>query len=149
MKSFVVSTLAIVVLSAAAAMGTWWVVGAPDRSVPCDLSELEEHEVCLATVRTWEPTEILWVDARPRAAWEKNGVEGSILMNELEDWNDLEEGFMMKALMGSGLKVVVYCDQEGCGSSKYVANRLRERHGKELALEVYVLKGGFKAVRAW
>ncbi|YCM44198.1 rhodanese-like domain-containing protein [Verrucomicrobiaceae bacterium 227] len=151
MKRLILWLVTITILSVAAALVTWKVVGPPDRSVGCDPEDLPAHHICLATARNWNPEEVLWVDARPRANWKEDGVAGSILVNDQENWDDLEEQFVM-TLFGDGSgtrnKVVVYCNQSGCSSSTYVADRLRERHGETLGFEVFVLHGGVKALKA-
>ena len=147
MIRFAVTVLCVSLLSSLAAFITYKVVGPPDRSVPCDESSLPEHFVCLATVREWPENDILWVDARPRENWEKDGVEGSVLVNDQEDWIDLEMGFMSKIMLEPKPFVVVYCNQSGCGSSKYVANQLREKHAGELGFQVFVLEGGIDALQ--
>lgn len=146
MKRLLFSLVALTGLSGLAALITWKVVGEPDRSVVCDPAKLPEHFVCLAAVRKWPAEDLLWVDARPRADWEKDGVAGSVLVNDQEDWLDLEPEFMMNMMVETKPKVVVYCNQSGCGSSKYVAEQLRERHAQSLGFEVFVLEGGVKAL---
>ena len=148
MKRLLASFAGLLGLSAGMSCVTWKVVGPPDRSVACLQSELPEHFVCLETVKSWPQDELLWVDARPRADWEENGVAGAILLNDQEEWLDLEPNFMMNMMMETRSKVVVYCNRSGCGSSKYVANQLRERHAETLGFEVYVLEGGVKAILA-
>ena len=148
MKRFVLSLVVLLALAGVAAVVTWKVVGPPDRSVKCDPENLPEHFVCLATVRAWPAEEVLWVDARPRVDWEKDGVEGSVLLNDQEEWVDLEPSFMMQMMVETKPKVVVYCNQSGCGSSKYVADQLREKHASVLGFETYVLEGGMKALLA-
>ncbi len=148
MKGFVIALFSLVILSGLAGLVTWRIVGAPDRSIPCDPENLPADHVCLSTIREWPEEGILWVDARPRAEWEKNGVQGSVLVNDVEEWFELEPEFMMQMMGHPRPKVVVYCNQEGCGSSKYVANQLRERHAMALGFEVHVLQGGIKALLA-
>ena len=151
MKRLVFSLVAILQLSGAAAFVTWKVVGAPDRTVDCNPQDLPANHVCLSTVRSWSSDEILWVDARPRKDWQGDGVTGSILVNDQEDWDLMEEQFVMTIFGdGSGTRnrVVVYCNQSGCSSSTYVADRLRERHGETLGFQVFVLHGGVKALRS-
>jgi len=146
MKQFVLSLIGISLLSAVASFMTYKVVGAPDRSVACAQENLPEYFVCLTTVREWPEDEILWVDARPRKDWDKDGVEGSVLVNDQEDWLDLEFGFMSKMTDELKPRVVVYCNQSGCGSSKYVAEQLRQRHAETFGFQVFVLEGGIKAL---
>lgn len=137
-------------LSAFAAGLTWLIVGPPDRSVPCVDAELKEGQVCLATVREWDPAEILWVDARPRAEWEKSGKEGSLLFNDdqKEDWNALDQEFMAVQAVEPRENVVIYCNSEACGSSTVVAEHLRQGFGQMLGFKVWVLHGGWKALAA-
>ncbi|MDB4797903.1 hypothetical protein OAG90_02450 [bacterium] len=108
MKRLVETILCVSILSSLGAFITFQIVGEPDRSVACEQASLPEYFVCLSTVRKLDPDQVLWVDARPRKQWEENGVDGSILVNDQEDWIDLEFNFMGK--MNEGFKpiVVVY-----------------------------------------
>lgn len=146
MKRFLISGVLVVLLSISAAYVTYLVLGPPDRSVACNPDSLPKHHVCLSTVREWPVEEVLWVDARPRADWERDGVEGSILLNDQEDWLDLEPDFVFQMTLSPRPRVVVYCNQSGCGSSTYVANQLREKHADDYGLEIFVLEGGSSAL---
>ena len=148
MKRLVETIFFLSFLSSLGAFITFQIIGGPDRSVICDQDSLPEYVVCLSTVRELNADEILWVDARPRKQWEADGVDGSVLLNDQEDWIDLEFGFIGK--MNEDFKpiVVVYCNQSGCGSSKYVARQLREKHGEALGLQVLVLEGGINALKS-
>ena len=147
MKRLAVTIFCVSLLSSLAAFITFQVIGGPDRSVACDQAALPEYFVCLSTVRNWDESDILWVDARPRGQWEEDGIEGSVLVNDQEDWIDLEVGFMSKMIEQLKSIVVVYCNQSGCGSSKYVANQLRQKHAEALGFQVFVLEGGVNALR--
>jgi rhodanese-related sulfurtransferase len=147
MKRLAVTIFCVSLLSSLAAFITFQVIGGPDRSVACDQAALPEYFVCLSTVRKWDESDILWVDARPRGQWEEDGIEGSVLVNDQEDWIDLEVGFMSKMIEQLKPIVVVYCNQSGCGSSKYVANQLRQKHAEALGFQVFVLEGGVNALR--
>ncbi len=148
MKRLVETIFCVSILSSLGAFITFQIVGEPDRSVACEQGSLPEYFVCLSTIRKLDPDQILWVDARPRKQWEENGVDGSILLNDQEDWIDLEFNFMGK--MNEEFKpiVVVYCNQSGCGSSKYVARQLREKHAEALGFQVLVLEGGINALKS-
>ena len=134
----------LVAVSAVAAAGMWLATGGPDRRVPCDGSALEPGQVCLAEVLE-TGGEILWADARPRALWKRNGMEGAVLLTDdaAEDFDELLAA-CFEQVAGAD-RVVVYCGQAGCGSSEAVAARLRETG---LAREVLVLYGGWKALHA-
>lgn len=131
------------VLALLAAGATWLVAGGPDRRVACDPATVEPGSVCLVSLEGVD--EILWVDARTRGEWTRNGLPGSILLTDdaAEDWNTLfEEAAEPVAMSG---RVVVYCGQEECGSSKAVAQKIRE---SGLQPDVSVLFGGWKALYA-
>ncbi len=87
--------------------------------------------------------EVVWVDARPRKDWEKNGVPGSLLWNldPAEDMQAFEAEAAMKIAMTP--KVIVYCGDENCGVSRQIAERIR---AMDLGAEVFVLHGGWRAL---
>ena len=145
-----VGTIVIGAVSLFAAGVTWWIVGPPNRSVPCDPESLDSGHVCLETVQSWGEDACLWIDARPRALWEKNGVPGSVLLTDdnQEDYFELEEEFMSALFNGGEIypHVVIYCNEAGCGSSKAIAKNLREGSASQFGFEVHVLHGGWKAL---
>lgn len=139
MKSF--TQLAIIVgLTFAAAGATYFVKGAPVRMVMCDPSTRKPDEICLGEVV--EP--VVWIDARSRKAWEKDGLEGSILWNldTAEDAQELEANAVMHIMQNP--HVVVYCDDENCGLSRQVAAKVR---ALDLGADVKVLRGGWRALK--
>lgn len=129
----------IIGLSLAAAGGTYLVKGAPARKLACDPAELKQDEICLQQV----PDSVLWIDARPRAEWEKNGVPGSILWNL--DASEDAQAFEAEAAMRivENPNVVVYCSNENCGISRQVADKILRL---DLGAEVKVLRGGWQAL---
>ena len=149
MKNILLGLSGIVVLSLTAASLTWLIVGEPDRSVPCDPESLEQGQVCFSEVQSWEKGSYLWVDARNRKLWEKNGVEGSVLLTDdnAEDYDVLEQNFAETAFRGgdSYQRIVVYCGAKGCETSKEIAKSLRNKFTSMMDFEVYVLFGGWKA----
>jgi len=138
--------LAVVLTLAAAAAGmTCWIKGPPDRGVHCDPAGLPADEVCLERVMGEWQGRVLWVDARSRGDWERNGVTGSLLWNL--DANENMEAFeaAVAARMIDGGRVLVYCSNENCGTSRQVAERIRKL---DLGNEVFVLHGGWRALAA-
>lgn len=126
------------------ALGTYLVHGEYDRSVPCDASELEAHEVCLATVMDEWGGDVIWVDARADEEREKVFPDALIIREACAD-EDLGTMMVLKTLFeakGKGVKVVVFCQSDGCGSSKYVREKIMESEAHD---EVYYLHGGWKA----
>ncbi|MDB4508017.1 rhodanese-like domain-containing protein [Akkermansiaceae bacterium] len=152
MKRFISGALVISLLSLGAASLMWWISGPPDRSVPCDVSELEGGYVCLKTVLAWEADSYLWVDARPREIWKDNGIAGSVLLTDdsKEDYFSLIDGFMTAVSRDGDIypKVVIYCNETGCKTSHSIAKQLREEYAVNFGFEVYVLHGGWKALAA-
>ena len=95
-------------------------------------------EVAATTVTGWGD-KVQWVDARPRAAFDKGHLPGAVLLNE-DEWDGLVDGFL--DAWEPEEFVVVYCDGGSCDESHAVARRLRG----ELKIDnVHVLQGGIKA----
>ena len=124
---------------------TFWLKGPPDRAVPCNPAALPADEVCLTRVMDEWQGAVLWVDARPRAEWQRDGMAGSLLWNldQAEDMQAFEADGATR--MMDGQRVVVYCSNENCGTSRQVADRIR---ALQLGNEVFVLHGGWKALAA-
>lgn len=132
---------AIALISLAAAGGTFWLKGPPGRAFVCDPATLKSDEVCLQQIPT--DSKILWVDARLRKEWEKNGIPGSVLWNldPTEDMQAFEAEAAMRIMETP--RVIVYCGDENCGLSRQIAERIR---GLQLGAEVSVLHGGWRAL---
>ena len=130
--------LGIGFVAVAAASGTYWIKGPPLRTVLCDPATLKPDEVCLQQISTGD--KILWVDARHRKDWEKNGLPGSVLWN-LDSDEDMQafEADVAPRIIETP-RVIVYCGDENCGLSRQVANRIRDL---QLGAEVSVLHGGW------
>ena len=131
----------IAAVSLAAAGGTFWVKGPPSRVFRCDPATLKPDEICLDAVPAG--ADVVWVDARPRADWEKNGVPGSLLWNldATEDMQAFEAATAVRIAVTS--RVIVYCGDENCGVSRQIAGLIR---GLDLGAEVSVLRGGWRAL---
>ena len=129
-------------VSLAAAGLTYLISGPPTRSHLCDPATRKSDEICLPEIS--DPNGILWVDARSRAAWQKNGLPESILWNldPAEDMQAFESNNAEK--IASAQIVVIYCGDENCGISRQVANRIRQL---DLGPQVRVLNGGWRALK--
>ncbi len=134
--------IAVIATVALAAAGiTWSVKGPPSRKLFCDTATLKSDEVCLQQIP--ETMEVVWVDARPRKDWEKNGVKGSMLWN-LDAAEDMQAFEAEAAVRIAAVpRVIVYCSDENCGVSRQVAERIRKM---DLGAEVSVLRGGWRAL---
>lgn len=138
--------LLIVGLAAAAAATTWWIRGAPKRmAVACNPAALPAGEICFETVISRWQGKVLWVDARSREEWTRDGIRDSILWNTdpKEDALKLEADAAQRLV--DAPVVVVYCTSESCGTSKSIAERIRKL---DFGNEVFVLHGGAKALAA-
>lgn len=133
--------IAILALSLLAAATTWWIMGPPQRDVICDPAQLEPGEICLQDIP--DDQSVVWVDARSRRDWQRNGVAGSILWNldPKEDMHAFEAEAVMK--IATTPYVVVYCGDEQCGTSKQIAQRILDL---DLNAKVSVLHGGWRAL---
>lgn len=128
---------------AGGALAVWaWHPKAPPLYFFVD--EIKEGEIELAQAQEWlQAGELVWVDARPRKKYEAGHLEGAILLNEqddfnlllMESWDTLQNSF--------DKRFVIYCGSETCGSSRRVAELLRDRGFPE----VHVLHGGEKGLR--
>ena len=129
-------------LSLAAAGGTFWIKGQPNRLLRCDPATLQADEVCLNSLPA--DADVVWVDARSRRDWEKTGVHGSLLWNldPAEDMQAFEAAAAVK--IATAPRVIVYCGDENCGVSRQVATLIRKL---DLGPEVAVLHGGWRALR--
>lgn len=134
--------IAVIAAIALAAAGiTWSVKGPPARKLLCDTATLKSDEICLQQIP--ETMEVVWVDARPRKDWEKNGVKGSMLWN-LDAAEDMQAFEAEAAVRIAAVpRVIVYCGDENCGVSRQVAERIRKMG---LGAEVSVLRGGWRAL---
>lgn len=133
---------AVALISLAAAGGTYLIKGAPVRGYICDPAALKPGEVCLEQIPA--DAKVVWVDARLRKDWEKNGLPGSVLWNldPAEDMQVFEAETAMRIMETP--KVVVYCGDENCGISSQVAERIR---ALGLDADVSVLRGGWRALK--
>ena len=134
------NTLIILVASALAGWATWKIQGPPDLAITCSPADLKPGEICYADI----PKEnVLWIDARPRTQWEKNGVPDSLLLTDdrHENWEDLLAEVAPRLFEAE--MAVIYCDTKACGSSEPVAQKLRALN---LGPEIKVLHGGFQAL---
>jgi rhodanese-related sulfurtransferase len=132
----------IAAISLAAAGLTYLVKGPPARSHLCDPATRKADEICLSEITN--QSDILWVDARSRGAWQKNGLPSSILWNldPTEDMQAFEANNAEK--IAAAQRVVIYCGDENCGTSRQVAERIRKL---DLGPQVLVLNGGWRALK--
>ena len=103
---------------------------------------LAEDEVTWAVVQERWGGEVIWLDARQAAEYEKGHIPGAKLLNE-QGWTD-QLWEIWSVLETGTTPVVVYCDSRSCKASRKVADRLRQNTGRE---EIYILRGGWAEYR--
>ena len=100
---------------------------------------LGDGEVWLETARMWGE-KVLWVDARPRAKFDRDHIPGAALLNE-DEWVRLVGPFL--DVWEPEKTIVVYCDGGSCDASHAVAKRIKEELGVDNT--IWILKGGWDA----
>lgn len=105
---------------------------------PAGAEETDEWAVTVSAALAMDGA--LWVDARSQEAYDQSHYPGAVFLNE-DNW-DTQLGVLLGA-WEPGQAVIVYCDGDGCASSRKLAERLRT----ELGLEpVYWLVDGWEAI---
>lgn len=84
--------------------------------------------------------DVLWIDARSEDDYLDDHIPEAILLNEAHWETGIVE--LMGAWLMQPSPIVVYCGSENCGTSKRIADRLREALPDA---EIYSLKGGWDA----
>lgn len=99
--------------------------------------ELEAGEIHLADAQALNA---IWVDARAVEEFEESHLPGALFFDE-SDW-DVGLFELMNTWLIELRPIVIYCESEGCDTSKRIAKRLRQSLPKA---EIYSLKGGSAA----
>jgi rhodanese-related sulfurtransferase len=107
--------------------------------VPWHTRIAESDLVGVDLARSWG-ADVIWVDARPDADFERDHVPGAISLNE-DRWNELLAQFLTQQ-WSPDKKIVVYCSSQSCNLAGDVARRLREE--AMLPNEIRVLRGGWE-----
>lgn len=99
--------------------------------------ELKPGEIRLVDAQALD---VIWLDTRTKEEFGVAHIPGAIFFEE----NDWDTGLLvlMDAWLGQPRPIVIYCGSESCGTSKRVAEGLRESLPDA---EIYRLKGGWSA----
>jgi len=108
--------------------------------IPWQSRVAESDFVEVQTARNWGAN-VIWVDARPSAEFERDHVPGAVSLNE-DRWGEALSQFLAKDWVPEK-KIVVYCSAASCNLAEDVARRLREE--AKLPNEIRILKGGWEA----
>ena len=105
--------------------------------VPWAEPEIAAGEIQLADALALN---VIWIDARSEEEFEAGHYSGAIHIDE-SDWNS---GLvvLMDRWLETPRPIVIYCGSEDCGSSRRLADRLRQVLPEG---EIYSLKGGSEA----
>lgn len=102
--------------------------------VPWAEPEITAGEIQLADALVLD---VIWVDARSNEEFEAGHYSGAIHIDE-SDW-DSGLVVLMDRWLEAPRPIVIYCGSEDCGSSRRLADRLRQALPEG---EIYSLKGG-------
>lgn len=108
--------------------------------IPWQSRVAESDFVEVQTARSWGAN-VIWVDARPSAEFDRDHVPGAVSLNE-DRWGEALSQFLAKDWVPEK-KIVVYCSAASCNLAEDVARRLREE--AKLPNEIRILKGGWEA----
>lgn len=100
----------------------------------------DPDEILLAAIASY-PGAILWVDARSASEFASSHIPDAIPLS-LDDWDS--QIVELLAHWQPGMRVIVYCDDRACGSSRTVAEKLRREYQFD---DVRILHGGWSAWR--
>ena len=128
-------------VSVAGAFGIWkWHPNKPPLYFFAD--QVKEGEVELAQALEWQAAgQVLWIDARSREKFEAGHVEGAVLLNEQDDFNQLFMESIHILQNSADKRLVIYCGSELCAAAERIADKL------EMFPDVHVLHGGEKKLR--
>lgn len=136
MSKALVQSLALIVLTAVAAVLTGWLHPLTPAYAPPSDAEHSPLSITWTEVEALEGA-VLWVDARSETEYAERHAPGAILLNE-DQWG---AGFEELILNWSPDRtVVVYCNAASCHASEAVAMRLRRELGAD---NIYFLEGGW------
>ena len=82
---------------------------------------------------------LLWIDARHGSAYATEHIPEALPL-DLDNWDEQIVGVI--ARWQPGMRVIVYCDDSACSSSRQVAERLRSNYQFD---DVWLLRGGWSA----
>jgi hypothetical protein len=145
----------ITAFAAVAALGHWFVDGRPSgmpeddfmaAAEQGDLPPLKQGEVRLADVADIEG--VLWVDARRRDRWERDGLPGSINLTNLSDEDLVTQLARYENELFGASMMVIYCDDLNCSLSHDLAKQLKTGFSGLVPDDIRVLQGGHVALRA-
>ena len=104
---------------------------------------VRDDEVNLKQIQERWQGDVVWLDARPQAAFEKGHIPGARQLNEQSFNEQLLD--LLDVIQTTDKAVVIYCDGEKCEASRTIREKLTSNFPIE---ECYILKGGYPAWKA-
>ncbi|HSH09597.1 MAG TPA: rhodanese-like domain-containing protein [Oceanipulchritudo sp.] len=124
----------LILAAAVCALVQGWIVDTPDFDGSND-------PWAVSVEQAMNYDSVIWVDARSEKAFTGAHLGGAIRL----DPDGGDEGlFQILSLWDPGSTIIVYCDGNGCESSKAIAKQLRAELGSE---SVFWLVGGWPALQ--
>ncbi|PXA02950.1 hypothetical protein DDZ13_14275 [Coraliomargarita sinensis] len=105
--------------------------------LPWSEPELLPGEIRLQDARVLD---VIWVDARDETAFARDHAPEALLYDQADPAGSIAD--ILEQWLQNPRVIVVYCSDEGCGTSKKVAEELRANLPDA---EIYSLKGGWSA----
>lgn len=139
-------TALLMSLASGAAWATWrWHPQRPELYLVSERAG--PGEITLQDALALEQSKgVIWLDARPRAEFNKGHIPGAQLLNVYE-WDELMFPFMqLLDEKGTGQTLIIYCDAQKCAASRELQEKLNELPLGEL--DIRVLHGGWPAWKA-
>jgi rhodanese-related sulfurtransferase len=132
-------------LAAASAWATWrWHPDRPELYLTGEAASSPDEITVAEALAQGKKKTLVWLDARPRAEFDKGHIPEALLLNMYE-WEDLVPPVivLLDSLKPETTLMVIYCDSPKCSASHDVAERM-----KSLPLgdwDIRVLHGGWPA----
>jgi len=99
--------------------------------------ELQAGEIRLEDAKALD---VIWVDARSEEAFAEGHAPEALFYNQADPADSMAD--ILEEWLQAPRTIVVYCADEGCGTSKKIAEELRTNLPDA---EIYSLKGGWDA----
>ena len=132
-----------------AGLGNWLVSGRPSGDPVQELEQLplKEGEIRLDQAIAENSESVVWIDARPAAAFEKETMRGAINVTMLSDEMLVDQLVKHSDALFAASRVIVFCDDVHCSVSHDLSKQLEEQRDF-VAGEILVLHGGMTALRS-
>jgi rhodanese-related sulfurtransferase len=83
---------------------------------------------------------VIWVDARSEEDYRLRHAPGAVFYDQGDPAGSMAD--ILERWLDAPSPIVVYCADEGCGTSRKIADELRQNLPEA---EIYSLKGGWEA----